>query len=237
VLALLGSIAVISLSGVMMPGPVFAVTAAKSQRSPWAGSQIAIGHAIIEIPLILLIYFGLGHIFQNDVFQIVLAIVGGAIIIWLGWGMFRARRDVAAGSKDLPYNAVTAGIITSAVNPYFLLWWATVGLMLLGKFSAYGFIGLVAFTVVHWSCDFIWYTFVSIVLNRGQKVWGVWVQEVVFILCAISLAGFGIYFMVSGIAPDWAEATLSITATVLSLFWLLRETDWLRLRLPAKSSS
>jgi threonine/homoserine/homoserine lactone efflux protein len=68
----------------MMPGPMFAVTIAKSYRSPWAGTKIAIGHAIIEVPLILLIYFGFARFFQRDGVQITLSLIGGAVIIW-GW--------------------------------------------------------------------------------------------------------------------------------------------------------
>ncbi|MFC1985207.1 LysE family transporter, partial [Chloroflexota bacterium] len=62
-LPLLGSVIVISLSGVMAPGPMFAITLAKSYRSPWAGAQVSLGHAVIEVPLILLIYFGFAQFF------------------------------------------------------------------------------------------------------------------------------------------------------------------------------
>ncbi len=61
VLPFLLSLVGISLSGVMMPGPMFAVTLAKSYKSQLAGTQIALGHAIVEIPLMLLIYFGFGR--------------------------------------------------------------------------------------------------------------------------------------------------------------------------------
>ena len=76
-LPILLSVVVISFSGVMMPGPMFAVTLTKSYKSPWAGTRIALGHAVIEVPLILLIYFGFAQFFQNSVVQLVLSIVGG----------------------------------------------------------------------------------------------------------------------------------------------------------------
>ena len=63
-LPFLVKVAGISLSGVMMPGPVFAVTVAKSYKSRFAGIKIALGHALVEIPLMLLIYFGFGRFFQ-----------------------------------------------------------------------------------------------------------------------------------------------------------------------------
>src|SRR4030067_3155882 len=102
---ILTSVIVISFSGVMMPGPMFAVTLAKSYKSPWAGAQMALGHAVIEVPLILLIYFGFTHFFQNSVVQLVLSIAGGVMGVWLGVSMFRARAKVVHKGKDLPYNA------------------------------------------------------------------------------------------------------------------------------------
>jgi len=159
-LAIILSVVVISLSGVMMPGPMFAVTIAKSYRSPWAGTKIAIGHAIVEVPLILLIYFGFARFFQRDGVQIALSLIGGAVIIWLGVNMFRARKEVVASGHDLKYGAITAGIVMSVINPLFLLWWATVGSMLVMKFVAFGTIGLPVLIITHWVCDLIWLSIV-----------------------------------------------------------------------------
>jgi threonine/homoserine/homoserine lactone efflux protein len=199
VLSLIASVLVISISGVMTPGPMFAVTVAKSYRSPWAGPQIALGHAIIEVPLILLIYFGFAQLFGNTFVQIVLSVAGGAMIIWMGIGMFRTRRDVIEGGKDLKYNAVTAGIIMSATNPFFLLWWATVGSLLVMKFKAYGTAGLPVFIFTHWVCDLIWLSIVSLVIYKTKALWGKKFQEWVFILCSVLLLGFGIWFITSGV--------------------------------------
>ena len=198
-LPVLLSVAVISLSGVMMPGPMFAVTVAKSYRNPWAGAQISIGHAVIEVPLILLIYFGFARFFENTMVQLVLSILGGSMIIWLGIGMFRARAEVIHQGRDLPYSAVTGGIILSALNPFFLLWWATGGSMLIMKGVDYGTVGLVAFTVVHWSCDLVWLSIVSVLIYKTQALWGKRFQEWLFIACSLLLVGFGGWFIVSGI--------------------------------------
>ena len=192
-------VAAISLTGVMMPGPMFAVTVAKSYRSPWAGTQMALGHAIIEIPLILLIYFGFAQFFENVTVQLVLSLLGGGIIIWLGISMFRARAEVVHGEKDLPYNATTAGIITSGLNPFFLLWWATVGFALIEWIDDYGASGLTAFILVHWLCDLAWLSLVSVLINKTQALWDKRLHEVLFIICSLILAGFGVWFIVSGI--------------------------------------
>lgn len=199
-LPVLLSVVVISLSGVMMPGPMFAVTLAKSFRSPWAGAQISLGHAVIEVPLILLIYFGFAHFFDNNIVQLVLSILGGGMIIWLGIAMFRARTEVVTKGKDLPYSSFTAGILTTILNPFFLLWWATIGSLLVMRFHLeFGVGGLIAFIIVHWLCDLLWLSFVSVVVYKTHSLWGKKLQEWVFIASGMLLAGFGIWFMVSGI--------------------------------------
>ena len=198
-LPILSSVVVISFTGVMMPGPMFAVTLAKSYKSPWAGAQISLGHAVIEVPLILIIYFGFAQFFQDSIVQFVLSVLGGGMILWLGISMFRARAEVVRKGKDLPYNAFTAGILTSGFNPFFLLWWATIGSMLIMKFLAFGATGLAAFIIVHWLCDLLWLSFVSVLIYRTHALWGRKLQEWVFISCSLLLAGFGVWFMVSGI--------------------------------------
>ena len=198
-LPILLSLVVISLSGVMMPGPMFAVTLAKSYRSPWAGVQISLGHAVIEVPLVLLIYFGFARFFESSVVQLVLSILGGAMIIWLGVAMFRARAEVVRGGKDLPYNAFIAGILTSGFNPFFLLWWATIGSMIIMRFLDFGTIGLIVFIIVHWLCDLAWLSLVSITVYKTHSLWGRNLQEGIFITCSLLLIGFGLWFLISGI--------------------------------------
>jgi threonine/homoserine/homoserine lactone efflux protein len=199
-LAALGTVILTSLSGVMMPGPMFAVALAKSYKSPWAGVHISLGHAVIEVPLILLIYFGLAQFFQDIRVQLVLGVLGGGMIIWMGVGLFRTRRELARQGKDTTYNAFTAGIIMSGLNPFFLVWWVTVGSLLLMNFlGAVGSWGLILFIVVHWLCDLVWLSFVSFTVYRTHSFWGPRVQEWVFIALSLALLYFGGWFIVKGI--------------------------------------
>lgn len=196
---LLATVIVVSISGVMMPGPMFAVNVARSYRSARNGALMAVGHLILEVPLILLIYFGFARFFEHIAVQTSLSLVGGVMIVWMGISMFRARTGVIQKGKDLAYNGVAAGIITSGLNPYFYLWWATVGSAILMKFMDYGIRGLIIFIIVHWLCDLFWLSFVSILINRTQHLWGQKIQEGIFIVCSLLLTGFGVWFIVSGI--------------------------------------
>jgi len=193
------SVAIISLSGVMMPGPMFAVTVAKSYKSQFAGVQIALGHAVVEFPVILLIYFGLAQFFQLELVRLLLNLVGGAMIVWLGVGMFRARAGVVEKGKDLAYNAVVAGVLTSLFNPFFFLWWATIGSMLIMNSLDFGLTGFVLLIPVHWLCDLIWLSFISILIYRTQSLWGRKFQEGLFVICSLLLIGFGVWFLILGL--------------------------------------
>jgi len=199
-LAALGTVVVTSLSGVMMPGPMFAVTLAKSMKSPWAGVWVSVGHAVVEVPLILLVYFGLKNFFQNEIFQLVLSILGGGMISWMGVSLFFARKKIVREGKDTSYSAFMAGILMSGLNPFFLFWWATVGLKLITSFSdAVGTWGLPLFIVVHWLCDLVWLSLVSFTVYRTHAFWGQRVQEWVFIGLSLALLYFGGRFIVDGI--------------------------------------
>jgi len=199
-LAALGTVIVTSLSGVMAPGPMFAVTLAKSLKSPWAGMQVALGHAVIEVPLILLIYFGLARFFGNDVVQLVLAVLGGAMIIWMGISLFLSRGIMSREGKDTSYSAFMAGILMSGLNPFFIVWWVTVGSLLLMSFlSVVGTWGLFLFIIVHWLCDLVWLSLVSFSIHKTRRFWGQKMQEWVFIILSLALLYFGGQFIVKGI--------------------------------------
>jgi threonine/homoserine/homoserine lactone efflux protein len=205
-LAALGTVVVTSLSGVMAPGPMFTATLAKSLKSPWAGVQVSLGHAVIEVPLIILIYFGLAQFFENITVQLVLGVLGGGMIIWMAVGLFRSRSEVARGGKDTTYSAFVAGIFMSGLNPFFLVWWVTVGALLLMNFlDAVGTWGLPLFIVVHWLCDLAWLSLVSFTVYRTHSFWGQRVQEWVFIVLSLALLYFGVYFIVKGII-NYVEA-------------------------------
>jgi threonine/homoserine/homoserine lactone efflux protein len=198
-LPFLSSVAVISLSGVMMPGPMFAVAVARSYRSQFTGVQMALGHAIVEVPLMLLIYFGLARFFDRAPVQIALYLVGGSILIWMGSSMFRRRSGSLDGGTKLPYNSVIAGVVTSAANPFFFLWWAAVGSMLVMKSLSFGLIGFILLVTVHLGCDFGWLSFISNIVHRTQSRWKEKFRAGLFIACSLLLIGFGGWFLSSGI--------------------------------------
>jgi threonine/homoserine/homoserine lactone efflux protein len=191
----LGSVIVLSASGVMMPGPVTAVTVTKGSQRKWAGALIAVGHGIIEIPLIVFVYFGLASYLKLTGVQIGVGLAGGLMLFWMAWGLFRTRPAALDAKKDTPHSSIVAGLATTAASPYFFLWWATVGAALLVSATTFGKTGIIAFGAVHWSFDLVWLFAVSWVVFKSKKMWTPRVTGAVFAFCATVLAGFGVYFI------------------------------------------
>lgn len=198
-----GFVIVISLSGVMTPGPVFAAAIAKGYRDKMAGVKIAVGHGIVEFPLMLLIaVIGLGaeSLFEEPGVKMGIGLVGGALLIFLGISMviseIRTGKGADEGGGQIPWDATTAGILTTSANPYFFIWWATVGVALILNAQWFGPIVVVAFAAVHWSCDLAWYSFTSFTVYRTKHLWTPLVHKLVFVTCGAIMILFGLWFII-----------------------------------------
>ena len=190
------SVAGISLTGVMMPGPMTAATIAKGYSDRNAGALIAVGHAVIEIPLIAAIYLGFGHFFSSPQAVQVTHIVGGLMLFYLGFRMFRTAGNAVGEIGGLPTSSLITGIVVTGTNPAFYVWWMTVGMALIVNAADFGFSGIVLLTLVHWPCDLAWYEFLSVGTFKSRKWWTQKVQRIVFSACASMLIGFGIWFCI-----------------------------------------
>jgi threonine/homoserine/homoserine lactone efflux protein len=182
----------------MAPGPMTAATIIKGTNNRFAGTFISIGHGIVEIPLIFILMFGIHFIFQLNAVKILIGLFGGAFLLWMAFGLLKLK-DLQ-GDKDghLKNNSITIGIMLSATNPYFLLWWATVGLNLALGAKQIGIIALILFAVVHWLCDFIWLSFLSFGAYYGNKqarLFSSHFQKRIIIFCGAALMIFGLKFI------------------------------------------
>ncbi len=162
---------VISLSGVMAPGVLSAVTINHGMRNSRAGVSIAIGHGMVEVPLLILIYYGVGALMQISGFQVSIGVLGGVLMGWMGVTIIRSSGTVMAQS-NLGDSSVWAGVMLSAGNPYFLIWWATVGSSLVIRSVEYGLVGALLFGICHWMCDLVWLGLLAFIAHRASTSFG-----------------------------------------------------------------
>lgn len=199
---LLATSFIIGLSGAVMPGPVLAGTVTHAARQGvLAGPLVVLGHAILEAALLLALVAGLGPILTRPTVGGLVGGVGAVILLWLALGMFKAlpslRLDLQQGRQGAA-GPVRDGLLLSLANPYWSLWWATVGLSLVAMSldSPLGWWGLVVFYVGHISADLVWYLFVSLVVAKGRRFINDLAYRVLVGVCAACMLFFGGYFAV-----------------------------------------
>jgi len=196
VLVFLVKVVGISLSGVMAPGPVTAMAICMGPGNRHAGALIAIGHGIVEFPLIVLITIGMATLFERTGVSIAIGIAGGAFLWRMAVGMFQSLNASAEDDiKVTRYGPIVTGIVLSASSPYFLLWWATVGLALATDACKFGIWAFAMFAVVHWLCDLIWLWALSWAGHKGSTLLGPNLQKAVLLICGIALLFFGLFFI------------------------------------------
>jgi threonine/homoserine/homoserine lactone efflux protein len=186
-LAFLLEAVVISLSGVMAPGPITTVTIGKGNESPHAGAWVAIGHGIVEFPLMLFIFFGFGHLLRMPYAKAAISLLGGLFLVMMAVGMFRSVREIKASPSSYARSPTMAGILLSLGNAYFLIWWATVGATLISRSAQFGPAGFLSFALAHLSCDFLWDYFLSALSFKGGQFFGRRFQRAVFAMCGAFL--------------------------------------------------
>lgn len=191
------TVAGISLSGVMLPGPLTAATITKGFNDKNAGMMIGAGHVIVELPIILLIYFGFADFITIPLVAKVIGVIGGLFLVFMGFMVLRSLGMQLGKAADLPASPLLTGIVMTGANPYFFLWWATIGVALIATTTQFGIVGIMVFLLVHWLCDIGWEQFVSFTVYRTRHLWTINARHVVFIICAIILMGFGVWFCIS----------------------------------------
>lgn len=213
----------VGLSGAMMPGPLLTVTIGESTRRGFvAGPLIVLGHGILEGVLVLALALGLAAFLAASAVAKGIAVVGGLFLLYLGWGMFK---DARTGKVELAFSAgsssggacactdqknnpakqsrgmhpVLAGIFISLSNPYWSLWWATVGLGYITFSLKQGSLGLASFFTGHILSDLVWYSLVSGMIAGGRRFLKPVLYQGILAVCGLFLLGLGGYFIFWGV--------------------------------------
>ena len=193
---------VIALSGAMMPGPLLTATISETSRQGFkAGPLLILGHGILELFLVLALILGLAPFIQRQEVFIFTAFAGAVILVWMAVGMLRALHGLhidwekkSAGSNHL----IISGILLSIANPYWTIWWASIGLGYILYSQKFGIPGILFFFLGHIMADLTWYAIVSLAVDRGRHFLTDRLYRGVIGVCASFLIVFACYFAYSG---------------------------------------
>lgn len=197
-MAILGFL--IGLTGALAPGPTLIATINTSLKGGWTmGPRVTLGHAVVEIVMVLLIIAGLSVIIGR--YSWLIAGIGGASLVVFGvltimesrHAQFDLMPKVSQGSKTSA-SPFLAGMITSISNPYFWLWWLTVGSSLMIGALSGGITSAIAFIMGHWGADLAWFTLVSTSVHHGRLLLSDREYRWILAFCGLFLIVFGVYY-------------------------------------------
>lgn len=192
----------LALSGAIVPGPLFTITISEAaKRGFMAGPLLILGHGLLEASLVLLILFGVTPYLLTDSAKLVVSIAGGSILILMGGMLLKDVRKMklifdTGESASRGMHPVLAGILGSISNPYWIIWWLTIGLGYLMSAMKFGLLGVVAFFAGHIAADLAWYSMISLAVSRGRNFIGEQGYRFMLYACGIFLIFFGIWFII-----------------------------------------
>jgi threonine/homoserine/homoserine lactone efflux protein len=212
---------VMSLSGALMPGPMLTYTIARTVQSGprgWLlGPRVVLGHAALEAVLLFGLVLGVVEFLHAPLAAKIIGVAGALLLAWMGIGLIRealrgraldlqtagqpaeqpGKRRAEPAAHGL--HPALAGTLVSVSNPYFWIWWITIGSAFLVRFDVtlQRWQALLAFYLGHEMGDFGWYTAVSTVLHLGRRSIPPRVTTVVLGICGVIIIGFGMYLGVS----------------------------------------
>ena len=198
---------IVAFSGAISPGPLLAVTINRSlANGAKAGPLLITGHSILELLLVVLLVAGLGRYIRDPVFINLFSIMGGGILIWMAFNTIQPFVNV--GQLEIHQKNrggfISSGIFVSLANPYWIIWWATIGLTYLSLAAPRGFAGFAAFFIGHISADFLWYSIVSFSIGKGKYKITPLIYRCISAFCAVFLAVFGALFILKGMIYNMA---------------------------------
>ena len=217
----------VALTGAMSPGPLLTYTIIKSaktsKRGYLMGLWIIIGHAVLEMAIIMFLLLGFSFVLKNIIVVRVIGVAGGLILVFFGSSIIRdvylgnistdflnppemQNEETAAFKNKGLENPVVGGIIISMSNPYWWVWWATIGLAFMIQFdiSFKQWPKLLAFFLGHEAGDLIWYLIVSTLAFFGLRHLNKKAYYGILVFCALFMILFGIYL---GISPFLKDST------------------------------
>lgn len=91
-----------------------------------------------------------------------------------------------------------SGILMSVANPYWIIWWATIGLGYILYSWKFGFWGIAFFFTGHILADLSWYSLVSAAVAGGRNFLTDRLYRGLIAVCAVFLVVFAGYFVYAG---------------------------------------
>lgn len=198
------TVVAVTTSGALAPGPLFFANVTQGAKSgAKSGLVFSVAHSIIEFSLIILLALSVFSIANEPSIKLVTGISGGIALVVFGILQIRGSVDSKSIQSRRRWtwleNGFLIGLLFTGLNPYFVVWWLTVGLKLISEAWALGlsWAGVIIMYIAHVWMDYVWLTATAYLAQRGINLIGNKGYKIMMILFGIILVFFGFYFLAS----------------------------------------
>ena len=188
----------ISASGVMSPGPLFAANIVYGlKEGKIAGIKMAVGHTVIEFPLIVLLGIGVLSLDIFPEYQIWITLIGAIGLFCFAGLQIKSIFEKNFQRKLKPSrNSFMAGGFFSGLNPFFLIWWFTIGFKLItDSIQIWGIFGIIILFGFHIWMDYVWLFGIAGLASKAKNVLSNRNYKMVIVGLSVILVYFGIDFL------------------------------------------
>jgi len=200
------TVVLISVSGALYPGPLFFITVSHGIRSGTkSGIIFSIAHSLIEFALVMLLALGLLSVANEPAAMLVVGVAGGVALIVFGAmqirGSFSYKPDEPQDGRGATRNLFLIGLALTGLNPYFIVWWLTIGANLIFislEFASLA--GVVFMYVCHVWVDYAWLIFVATLAKRSAKILRSKWYRVLMAVFGVVLIYFGFSFLIDSLS-------------------------------------
>ena len=190
---------IVSISGVMAPGPLFAANVSYGLKGGVkTGIKMAIGHTIVELPLVILLGIGVFSLEIFPEFRTIISILGAiTLFVFATIQIKTVLRKEKIKTSNPKQGPLIAGILLSALNPFFIIWWLAIGFKLISDaMILWSFGGILIMFVLHIWMDFVWLGAVSFFASKSSGILSNRNYKVLMLGISGMLVYFGITFLI-----------------------------------------
>jgi threonine/homoserine/homoserine lactone efflux protein len=199
------TIIILTASGALAPGPLFFATVSYGTKTgAKSGLIFSLAHTVVEFTLIMLLALGLLIVANRPVVKLVIGIVGGSVLLL--FGAMQIKKSILATTNELikpkksSHHLFFIGVLFTGLNPYFILWWLTVGAQLIILAIDFaGLLGVIFMFLCHIWIDYVWLTSTAFFAKKGTNMMGLRWYRPLLIFFGVILMYFGIIFIFDAI--------------------------------------
>jgi len=203
IFSFIATVVVFTVSGALAPGPLFFTNITHGTKSGAKGGlAFSVGHTIFELSLVIFLALTLQTVADQTWIKLVVGVAGGTALLVFGVLQIRdasISESTVVSKGGIPSkNPLLLGTVFTGLNPFFILWWLTIGMTLIvNALEIASFVGVFIMYAAHVWMDYAWLIGTAYLAKKGTNLMGNIGYRIIMIIFGAILIYFGLRFLFS----------------------------------------